>query len=234
VSGTEGREAVTDRDRPHPDAEIVERLEQDLPARSEGEEETRGVYQRLIGRIGDLDLVEPDPGWEDRAVARWRRESKPRPTAKSSRRVLRRSIAAAAAAVATAAALVLLIPRCGDRELPALQVAVERTGPPNRQGAPAIGDTLRARVRVDAPHLELRVYRDQVLVARCPGDDRCRRDGTSLSIGLVMDGPGRYEAIRLSGPEPLPPPDATGLDVDVLTARERGAQVTSDPPITVR
>jgi hypothetical protein len=233
VSRAEGREAVTDRDRTHPDAGVVERLERDLPAQSKGEEETRAVYQRLIGRIGDLDLVEPAPGWEDRAVERWRREGKPRPTAKPPRRVPWRPIAAVMA-VATAAALVLLIPRCGDRELPGLQVAVERTGTPNRQDAPAIGDTLRAHVRVDGPHVELRVYRDQVLVARCPGDERCRRDGANLSIGLVMDGPGRYEAIGLWSREPLPPPQATGLEVDVLTARERGARVESWPPITAR
>lgn len=224
---------MTERGRPHPDAELVERLERELPARSEGEKETRAVYQRLIGRIGDLDLVEPAPGWEDRAVERWRREAKPRRAAKPPRRVPWRPLAAVTAA-ATIAALGLLILRCGNRELPGLQVAVERTGQPDRQTAPAIGDMLRARVHVDEPHVELRVYRDQLLVARCPGDDRCRRDGASLSIGLVMDGPGQYEAIRLSSREPLPPPQATGLEVDVLTARERGAYVTSKPPITVR
>ncbi|HEX2689012.1 MAG TPA: hypothetical protein VHN14_20460 [Kofleriaceae bacterium] len=224
---------MTDRDRPHPDAEVVERLERDLPARSQGEEETRAVYQRLIGKIGDLDLVEPAPGWEDRAVERWRREAKPRRTAKPPRRVPWRPIAAVVA-VSTVAALVLLIPRCGDRELPALQVAVDRTGPPNRQAAPAIGDMLRAHMRVDGPHGELRVYRDRVLIARCPGDARCRRDGANLSIALVMDVAGQYETIRLSSGEPLPPPQARGLDVDVLTANERGAHVVREPPITVR
>ena len=183
---------------------MVERLERDLPAQSEGEEETRAVYQRLIGRIGDLDLVEPATGWEDRAVERWRREAKPRRTAKPPRRVPWRTIAAAVAA-ATVAALVLLIPRCGDGELPALEVAVLPTAPQSRQGGPAIEDTLRARVRVDAPHVELRVYRDRVLIARCPGDDRCRRDGASLSIELVMDVAGQYEAIRLSSREPYWP-----------------------------
>ena len=233
MSRAEGREAVTERDRPHPDAEVVERLERDLPAQSKAEEETRAVYQRLIGRIGDLDLVEPAPGWEDRAVERWRREAKPRRKAKPPRRVPWRPIAAMAA-VATVAALVLVIPRCGDGELPALQVAVERTGPPNRQGAPAIGDLLRAHVRVDEPHVELRVYRDRVLVARCPGDERCRRDGASLSIELVMDSPGQYEAIGLSSREPLPPPQATGLEVDEGKWRERGVHKESWPSITVR
>ena len=224
---------MTKRDQPHPDAEVVERMERDLPARSTEEEETRAVYQRLIGRVGDIELVEPDPGWEDRAVERWRREAKPRRTKKPPQRVLWRSIAAAVAA-ATVAALVLLIPRCGDDELPALEVAVKRTGPQSRQGGPAVDDTLRAQVRVDEPHVELRVYRDQVLIARCPGDARCRRDGARLSIELVMDSPGQYEAIQLSSREPLPPPQATGLDVDVLMARERGVHMDRKPPITIR
>jgi len=224
---------VTERGRPHPDAEIVERMERELPAQTKSEEETRAVYQRLIGRIRDLELDEPDPGWEDRAVERWQREAKPRRTGKPPRRALWRQVAAGAGAAA-AAALVLLILRCGARELPPLQVAVERAGPPNRQGGPAIGDLLRAHVRVDRPHVELRVYRDRVLVARCPGDDRCRSDGATLSIGLMLDGPGQYEAIRLSSREPLPPPQAAGLEVDVLTARERGADVASEPPVTVR
>ena len=224
---------MTERGRPHPDAEIVERMERGLPAQSKSEEEVRAVYQRLIGRIGDLDLVEPAPGWEDRAVERWEREGKRRRTGKPARRVPWRQVAVGAGAAA-AAALVLLILRCGDRELPALEVAVERAGLRNRQGGAAIGDTLRANVRVDGPHVELRVYRDRVLAARCPGDDRCRSDGATLSIGLMLDGPGQYEAIRLSSREPLPPPQAAGLEVDVLTARERGADVASEPPVTVR
>jgi len=224
---------VTDRERPHPDAEVVERMERDLPAQSKDEEETRAVYQRLIGRIGDLDLVEPAPGWEDRAVERWRREAKPRRAAKPPRRVPWRPIAAVAA-MATVAALALLIPRCGDRKLPALVVKLERTGPQSRQPGPAIDDTLNASVRVDEPYVELRVYRDRVLIARCPGDDRCRREGARLSIKLVMDVAGRYEAIRLSSREPLPPPQATGLEVDELRWKEPGVHEAREPPITVR
>ena len=71
----QGREVVTEPAPPHPDAEIVERMELDLPAESEGELETRAIYLRLISRIRDLELDEPDPGWEDRAVERWRREA---------------------------------------------------------------------------------------------------------------------------------------------------------------
>jgi hypothetical protein len=225
---------VTDRDRVHPDAEVVDRLERGLPAQSKEEEETRAVYQRLIGRIGDLDLVAPAPGWEDRAVERWEREVKPRPVAKRRRRRWWPSIAAAA--VAIAAALVLLVLRCGDGELRDLEVAVvDDTGRQHRQGgAAAIGQTLEARARVDEPHVELRVYRDQVLIARCPGDARCLREGASLSIRLVLEDPGVYEVIRLSSRDLLPPPHAAGLAVDEVTAREREAHVTSWPTITVR
>src|SRR5512140_1531028 len=143
MSRAEGREAVTARDRPHPDAEVVERLGRDLRAQSQDEEETRAVYQRLIGRIGDLDLVEPAPGWEDRAVERWRRETKPRRTAQPPRRVPWRPIAAAVAvAVAIVAALVLLLSHHGEDELqdPEVAVVVEPTGPQSRQSGSAIGD----------------------------------------------------------------------------------------------
>ncbi|MGN6107218.1 MAG: hypothetical protein ACTHU0_19075 [Kofleriaceae bacterium] len=43
------------------DAEIVERMERGLPARSEAEAETREIYRRLIKRIADLELIEPAP-----------------------------------------------------------------------------------------------------------------------------------------------------------------------------
>ncbi|MCW5801067.1 MAG: hypothetical protein KIT31_01545 [Deltaproteobacteria bacterium] len=220
---------MTERDRSQLDAEIVERMERGLPARSQEEEETRAAYQRLIDRIGDVEQVQPPPGWEDRAMERWRREAQPRP---ARRRVPWRPIAGGIT-IAAVVATVVLWSRCGAREAPALEVAVDRTGPPSRQEAAAVGDTLRVRVRVDEPHVELRVYRDQVLIARCPGDDRCRRDGASLAIGVVMDRPGRYEAIRLASGAPLPAPRA-GLDVDELAAREHGARVAREPPITVR
>jgi len=52
--------------------EVVDRMEQRLPPRSAEEAETRGVYKRLI--IRDLGDIDPPPGWEERMMARWRRE----------------------------------------------------------------------------------------------------------------------------------------------------------------
>lgn len=57
------------------DAEIVERMERGVPALSADEASTREVYRRLIGRIRDLELVEPPPGSEERMMARWRSET---------------------------------------------------------------------------------------------------------------------------------------------------------------
>jgi len=53
---------------------VIERLELGEPPRSAEEAAARALYERLIARIGELDEIAPAPGWEDRAVARWRRE----------------------------------------------------------------------------------------------------------------------------------------------------------------
>jgi hypothetical protein len=58
-----------------------------------------GPYDGLIARIGDLDGIDPPPGWEDRAVARWR--------ARRKRRRLVRLGAVVAAAVLIALAGIL-------------------------------------------------------------------------------------------------------------------------------
>jgi hypothetical protein len=54
--------------------DVFDRIDPGLPARSPEEAAAREPYERLITRIRDLDKMEPPPGWEDRAVARWRRE----------------------------------------------------------------------------------------------------------------------------------------------------------------
>ncbi len=44
------------------------------PPRSAEEAAARELYERLIARIRDLADIEPDPGWEERMMERWRRE----------------------------------------------------------------------------------------------------------------------------------------------------------------
>jgi hypothetical protein len=231
---------VTERNRPHPDAEAVERMERELPAQSPAEEETRAVYQRLIQRIGDLELAEPDPGWEERAVERWRREAKPPAEAepqpatkaapKAARRVPWRPLLGALAAAA--AALALLILRCGPAVQQGLNAYVIEDGVQHRGSDASIGQTLHAGAAMDAPYAELRIYRDGSLIASCPGGERCYRKDGLVMIDLVMNRAGRYDVRGLSSREPLPP--STRLDVDDLTASERGLKVERKGPITVR
>jgi hypothetical protein len=52
--------------------------------------EVRAQYPGLIVRIRDLEEIEPPPGWEERALARWR----------AARRKRRRLVLLAAAMVA--------------------------------------------------------------------------------------------------------------------------------------
>ncbi len=57
---------------PADDYAMIVRLEAGLPPSSPEEAAARAPYERLIARIGELEEVGPLPGWEERAVARWR------------------------------------------------------------------------------------------------------------------------------------------------------------------
>jgi len=55
-----------------PEADVIDRLDAGEPPRSPEEAAARVPYERLIARLRDLDEIDPPPGWEHRAVARWR------------------------------------------------------------------------------------------------------------------------------------------------------------------
>ncbi|HVV86207.1 MAG TPA: hypothetical protein VHE35_24295, partial [Kofleriaceae bacterium] len=81
----------------------------------------------------------------------------------------------------------------------------------------------------------LRVYRDLELVARCPGDRACRTaaDG-AFELDLVAAAAGLYRVVSLTSSTDVPPPAARGLDGDLLTARNAGAEVTVGDPLRVQ
>lgn len=214
------------------DAELIDRMERDVDSESADETAARVPYQRLIERIGDLDVVEPPPGWVERAVDRWERSTAPPPTRPRRRWAPWGGLLAAAI---TAAVLIVLVPRCRDDGDPdRFEVAVTRIGS-SRTGGAAVGDTLSIHApRRAGDAVELRVYRDRVLIARCPGDARCRSTAGALELVLALDVPGTYQAIALTGRAPLPEPGSTGLELDVLEARKAGARIERRPPIDVR
>jgi hypothetical protein len=185
----------------------------------------------MIDRLRELPPIEPPAGWEDRAVARMR-------AARAAER--RRLVVGVGLAAAAAAAVVLVLlrppPAPGPR---GLQVAVAAPEGVVRRGPAAIGDRLRAQAPWSAGEVELRVYRGDRLVARCPSAGTaatCRRTGPHRELELVLElrEAGVYRIVALSAAGPLPAPGTDGLDADLLRARSAGAAVERGDAVQVR
>jgi len=134
------------------------------------------------------------------------------------------------AATAVAVAMLLFVVRENVRE-PSLTVEVRRAGDPRRGEGVAVGDRLVVRVAALGTG-ELRVYRDtESLLARCPGDRACRRDGDGVAIEVELSVPGRYRAVAFFGTVPAP----TGtIDGDLSAAGDRQVKMVTSLPIDVR
>ncbi len=211
------------------DAELVDRMERDVDPESADEAAARVPYQRLIERIGSLDVVEPPPGWVERAVDRWERSTAAPPIKRRRRWVL----AAAAVAIAVAIVAVMTLSRGGGGEPDRFRVAVTRLGAPRTDGA-AVGDVLELHApRRGRDAVELRVYRDRVLVARCPGDARCGVTERAIELAWRLDVPGAYHAIAITSDAPLPTRPSRGLELDLLDL-PTGARIDRPDPIDVR
>ena len=193
------------------DTEVIERLDAGEPARSAEEAAARATYERLFARLRDSEDITPAAGWEDRAVARW-----------AAARRRRWSIGAAAVVAAGVAGALVLLPCSRARVSPGLEVAVLGGSETVRQQDPAVGGLLRARGSIDRPHVELRIYLDTRLVARCPGGDSCRVEEASIELERRLTEPGNYRVVRLSSASAIPPPTEYGLDRDLLEARNVG------------
>jgi hypothetical protein len=201
---------------------MIERLDAGEPPSSPEEAQARAPYERLLARIRDLDDIAPPAGWEDRAVARW----------SGARRKRRFAIALGTATAAAAVAAVFLLQPCAAPTATGLEVAVSRPPGSTRRGDAAVGDSLRASARSDQPHVELRVYLETRLVARCPGCPSCRRDGSALKLDWKLGEAGRYQIILLSSSSDIPAGDGI-LDRDLLNAQGAGIDIEKHPPFTV-
>lgn len=197
------------------DPEVLERLDAGEPPRSPEEAQARAPYERVIERVRDLDEIEPPPGWEDRAVARWSQ-------ARRKRRV-RAGVALGATATVALTAILLLRP-CGTPDAVRLEVAVVTDRGSTLRGDAAVGEVLRARARVDRPQVDLRLYLGTRLIARCPGSASCRRDASAVQLDWKLVEPGRYQIILLSSASDIPPGNGT-VDRDLLDARAAGARI---------
>jgi len=123
-----------------------------------------------------------------------------------------------------------------DTHQPALEIAVlTAPGAPHRadRGDHMVGNVLRVRARVDRAHVEVRLYHDTKLVARCPGSSHCQIEGPVIELNWQFTEPGRYETVAFSSPQVIPPPSDRGIELDQLEARNAGATIESHViPIT--
>lgn len=219
MSRVEGVHVVTTRPPPEDDPGVVERLDAGEPPSSPEEAQARAPYERLFERIRDLDDVAPSTGWEDRAVARW----------SSARNRRRAGIALGlTAAVGLAAAAALLQPCAARTSGPGLQVAVSTEHGDSRRGDHVVGDVLHARARIEQAHVDLRIYLDTRLVARCPGLAQCQRDASIVELDWKLLEPGTYRVVVLSSSSDIPPPMDGTVDRDLLEARNAGASSATE------
>ena len=205
-----------------------------LLAREQGERsmpfdaQRSATYERLIGAIRDLPTIAAPDDLPDRVLAAIDRGDAPE--ASSPRRATRPWVVAAVAAVAMAAGILLLIRP--DRSAPPEQIAIElRHGSVARRGdGAAIGDTMIVRAQV--PHQgELRIYRGDTMVARCPGDPTCRQHAGGVSVELPLDVPGRYRPVVFGAGVATPSGGATA-DFDAAMRARIDAHTAS--PVDVR
>jgi hypothetical protein len=221
MSGIQRGKAVTETPPPDEDLAVLERLDAGEPPGSPEEAQARAPYEHLFERLRNLEDISPPAGWEDRAADRWR--------AARRRRRLRFALGATATVGALAAVLLLLF-----RPSPSLALTVVVT---NDQGVPhrgdaMVGNLLQAQAQVDQAHVEVRLYRDDKLVAQCPGMPQCRVDASVIELTWKLTDPGRYKTIVFSSAEAIPPSEGR-LDLDQVNANNPGVHTLEGQTIPV-
>jgi hypothetical protein len=152
---------------------------------------------------------EPPPGWEARVLAAiearppwWHR--------------WRRWLAIPAVAVVALAMLQLRAPA-------GLELAVEIT--PTEQvvrGSSAhLGDLVAATASGGGRYRAIWVYRDDDLIAVCPGAALCEITGARSRATIALAALGEYEFVALSSARPIPPARGS-YDLDMASAADAG------------
>jgi hypothetical protein len=163
--------------------------------------------QKLHGEIDRLrtslaratePVSEPAAGWQRAVFARIEKQKKPRGL---------RWVATLAPVLAAAAIVLLVWGRTTPEDDGPIGLRFEK-GPTamRSRGEVAAGDRVVITAGVRAPVAELRLYRDDVLLARCDGagGTNCRRSGATLEAGVVLPAVGRYRVLLVEAPAALP------------------------------
>lgn len=205
---------MTSQSKEEDEWRAFDRLDQGLPAADEEEAKLRAPYEKLIEQILEEGAPRDVPaGWRNDFDACWEAEQR-----RKRRRGLGLGLGAGVGVAAAAMAAMLLMRRIGD--VPALEVAFasqER----NRGDRGALGDTMTVRAR-GGRTVTLLIYREQELLATCPGSVGCRSEGGREVFELRLAKAGTYRLVRAQGSSEKFTPGAGGYNSDRLDAEDRG------------
>lgn len=202
------------------DDEILDRFATGAEPADPDEAAMRAPYLRLIERIRRLVRQEPPPGWERRVDDRLRRERD-----REARRWWAWRVGGLVVAAAVLALVLLWPPRSAPPPHGLAVTVASSAGPPSR-GDAVVGATLNITLDDPAPQVELRVYRDGILILRCPTDATCLGSSGHVRVDLRLRDPGVYRIVGFTSTRPIPLPGADGFDADALAAATGGASVS--------
>lgn len=200
------------------------------------DDDDEAAHQPLIERVKRLEDLEPPAGWEARVEARWRREHDV-PSGGAGAGGRWGLAVGAVVVVGTLAAIAIFTCRskpAARRPQAPLAAMLEGGDGAPRRGDGLVGDVWKLRAAPTHAHVELRVYRDRAMIARCPGISRCVASGAGWTLDLRLDEPGAYRAVSLASAAPIAVPTGEGLESDLLAARQAGAVITRTDAMTIQ
>jgi hypothetical protein len=168
------------------------------------------VALELVGREH-----EPPPGWEARVLA----AVQARPN-----RTTRWTWWLTLPAVALVAIVIALWPRAAPSGVD-LALEITAAGPIVRGNSAHVGDLVTATASGGARNHAIWVYRDDELIAVCPGSSLCEISGDTARAILALGAEGMYAFVALSSARPIPPAHGS-YDLDLVTAADAGAMAT--------
>jgi hypothetical protein len=179
----------------------------------------RADHAKIAAAIAGLDNPKAPAGWEERVLARIDAAPPARPASRRLPWLL------AGAGLLAAAAVLAVWVRREPTPVPRAELAVSLEvlsgGSVRSEKMAAVGDELTVEARFPGQG-ELRVYRDDLLLARCPGHKGCyaqQVDGSlHLQLEIALHAPGPVRAIAFAGAGVPVPTGSMVRDLDAAVS----------------
>lgn len=140
------------------------------------------------------------------------------------RRRLVRRLGVLAVAVAAALSVVAVVRQLDRPEPFPSRVSTELEGSRRQDGSVPLQTVWNIRFE----GAELRVFRDEASVLRCPGSPGCTRSDRGGTVAFRIDAPGEYRALALTRPGPGP---GTALSATLRAAGDEENPVRMSSPL---